>query len=52
MSLTVLAGKKAKMPITVSAVPIVGREMGSLVIAIIGLSLRDVVSLELLYVNC
>lgn len=55
VSSTVLAGKKAKMPITVPAVPAVpsvGRETGSLVIAVIGLSLRDVESLELLDVNC
>lgn len=40
MSLTVLA----KMPIAVPAVPNVGREAGSLVNVVIGLSLRDVVS--------
>lgn len=52
VSSTVLVGKKAKMPITVPAVPSVGRETGSLVIAVIGLSLRDVESLKLLDVNC
>lgn len=43
MSLTILA----KMPVAVPAVPNVGRAAGSVVIVVIGLSLRDVVSLEL-----
>lgn len=49
--LYIIARKKARMPITVHAVPYIGREVCSLVTAIIGLSLTDVVTLELPHVN-
>lgn len=49
--LYIIAGKKARMPITVHAVPYIGTEVGSLVSAITGLSLTDVASLELPHPN-